>query len=275
MQAYFSCIGPEGLRMMRLCCALQINVDAGAPAQVGRRWRLANLMSPVLTGMFANSPLAAGRASGWKSTRAAVWSGVDPSRTGLLIAADGPAEYLQFGLDAGLLLRRTPDGYVPGVPEFTFRDWIVEGDGVGPTLDDWHYHLTTLFPQVRPRGYFELRCIDTPPVRWRAVPVAVAATLLLDDVACEAAIDILEPQRANLEELALAAARDGLASQPLASLAQRLMDLARQSLPRQPAGWIEPEVVADIDLFDEIYTARGRCPADDLISTVGAERWVS
>jgi glutamate--cysteine ligase len=266
MQAYFSRIGPEGVRMMRTCCALQINVDSGGPDQVGRRWLLANLMAPILTAMFANSPLAAGRWSGWKSERARVWQGVDPSRTGLVLGADAAAAYLEFALDADVMLQRTPVGYVMGTPGVRFRDWLGQKDAQsGPTLDDWRYHLTTLFPQVRPRGFLELRAIDTPPVRWRAVPVAVATTLLIDEKACEWAIDLLQPYRFQIDKLALAGARDGLAHPAVGELAKALMMLAREALARQTDGWCSAKIAADVDAFTYLYTARNRCPADDIL----------
>lgn len=263
MQAYFSQIGPDGLRMMRLCCALQINVDAGSGGTVERRWRLANLMSPLLGAMFANSPMASG-ARAAKSARSLVWEGVDPGRTGLVLGSSGPSDYLRFALGAGVLLQRGPGDYRTGRPGFTFGDWLRQGDDLGfPSLDDWHYHLTTLFPQVRPRGFFELRSIDTPPRRWRGVPVAVATALLVDDAAREEAIRTLEPRSAELDRLAVASAADTLGDPAMLRLAQRLMSLALEGLARLPADFTSPQLVADTEAFCDRYTIRGRCPADD------------
>ena len=277
MQEYFRAVGPDGHRMMRLTCALQINLDCGTKADMWRRWRLANLMSPVLIGMFANSPMAGGRLTGWKSSRAAIWFGVDPSRTAFHLGvderADNPGEYLAFALDAGVLLRRTPGGYVPGIPSFTFRDWMKSGDDLGfPTLDDWHYHLTTLFPPVRPRGFLELRAMDNPPVRWRTVPVAVATALLLDPQAREASIERLAEHGAALSHLAIASSRHGLAHPVVQSLARQLMDLARDAFDRLPHGWLSPSIVADVEAFRAQYTDRGRCPADELLDLQSSGR---
>ncbi len=47
----------------------------------------------------------------------------------------------------------------------------------GPTLADLDYHLTTLFPPVRPRGYVEIRCLDALPDRWWPAVAALTATL--------------------------------------------------------------------------------------------------
>ena len=266
MQSYFSEIGPDGIRMMRLSCALQINIGAGSADQVAHRWRLANLMSPILIGMFANSPMAEGRVTGWKSTRARVVANMDPSRTGMILGADGPADYLEFALKAGVLMRRGPSGWVPGIPTLTFRDWLKSGDLWGyPTLDDWHYHLSTLWPMVRPRGFLELRAMDTSPVRWRSVPIAVVSALLLDEDAGRSALSILEPLQVRWQELATASAHDGLDDPQVCVLAQRLMKLAQGAFERLPSGWLDQSIVDDVRAFDEQYTGRGRCFADDLL----------
>jgi glutamate--cysteine ligase len=268
MQTYFNQLGPDGVRMMRLTCSLQVNLDTGRGDAVARRWRLANLMSPILVGMFANSPMSGGRLTGWKSSRAAIWLGVDPSRTGFFRGptSDGPHDYLDFALDGGVLLRRIGGEYRPGRRGATFRQWMRDGDEHGfPTLEDWHYHLTTLFPQVRPRGFFELRAIDTPPVRWRAVPVALTTALLIDERAREASITCLEEHLADLDKLMVASAQHGPAHPTVGLLAERLMGIALDALPRLPEGWITPSIASEVHAFHSLYTERRRCPADELL----------
>ena len=45
-----------------------------------------------------------------------------------------------------------------------FRRFLDDGlDGEPATLDDWRLHLTTLFPEVRLKGYIELRSADSQP----------------------------------------------------------------------------------------------------------------
>ena len=61
--------------------------------------------------------------------------------------------------------RPTTSDHVPVLDRLTFADWIDHGHELGwPTLDDLEYHLTTLFPPVRPRGWLELRMIDARAV---------------------------------------------------------------------------------------------------------------
>ncbi len=74
------------------------------------------------------------------------------------------------------------DGGPWDVPEgMTFRQWSRTGAPSPPTREDLDYHLTTLFPPVRPRGHLELRMIDAQPGDdgWM-VPLAVTAALFDD-----------------------------------------------------------------------------------------------
>jgi glutamate--cysteine ligase len=70
----------------------------------------------------------------------------------------------------------------------TFRDWMRE-----PGVDEaeWLFHLSTLFPEVRPKEFFELRSADTiEPARLFA-PVVFVSGLVYDDKSAVSATDIL------------------------------------------------------------------------------------
>ncbi len=76
-----------------------------------------------------------------------------------------------------------------------FADWadgrVLLGDR-RPTMADLDYHLTTLFPPVRPRGFLEIRYLDSvPDAVWPAV-VFTLATLLDDPVAADIAAEATE-----------------------------------------------------------------------------------
>ena len=53
-------------------------------------------------------------------------------------------------------------------------------DEDAPDAEDLSTHLTTLFPPVRPRGWFEVRYLDAQPWPWWPVPMAVLHALLDD-----------------------------------------------------------------------------------------------
>ncbi|MHB1434244.1 MAG: glutamate-cysteine ligase family protein, partial [Streptosporangiaceae bacterium] len=194
MEEYFDRRGAWGRLMMCSTASVQVCVDAGlddgGPSGLGFRWRLLHAIGPVLVGAFANSPLRHGRPTGWKCTRQLIWHRLDPVRThpppgAEPAAAPEPAPrqapdprtgWASYALDADLLCVRRPDGGPWSAPAgLTFRDWLRGAPGRpgadGPTADDLAYHLSTLFPPVRPRGHLELRMIDAQPGEGWVVPL--------------------------------------------------------------------------------------------------------
>lgn len=259
MREYYRAGGFDeaGMDMMCSTASVQVCLDVGAdPADAARRWRLAHALGPVLVAAFANSPLRAGRPTGLRSTRQAIWHGLDPCRT-LPVLGDGSdpaAEWARYALDARVMLVRTGDGEWRSDPGMTFAEWIATGE---PGLDDLVYHLSTLFPPVRPRGWLELRMIDALPGPWWPVPVAVATALLDDPAASRLAEAVTGPVAGRWAE----AARDGLTDPELAAAAAACFAAALEALPRLGAGALAPLV----DEYARRYVDRGRSPADDVV----------
>ncbi|MDG4864838.1 glutamate-cysteine ligase family protein, partial [Streptomyces sp. T-3] len=85
MERFLDRAGPDGRAMMCSTASVQICVDAGVeepgPLGHGRRWQLAHLLGAVLVAAFANSPFEHGRSTGWRSTRQARWTAIDPGRS--------------------------------------------------------------------------------------------------------------------------------------------------------------------------------------------------
>lgn len=263
MEAYFDRRGPTGRVMMCSTASVQVNLDAGTdPADVARRWRVLDAVGPVLVAAFANSPVRAGGVTGWKSTRQAVWQRLDPVRTSALSAdVDPVAGWAEYALDAPVMLvRGNGAGWVtdPGV---TFREWI-DGSPVAdrpPTEADLAYHLTTLFPPVRPRGWFEVRYLDAQPPEWWPVPIAVLTALVEDHRAADVALDAAAPVSGEW----LRAARYGLDDPAFAIAVARCFDAAHAALTRAD---VDPHLRRLVDAYIERYVARRRCPADDVLA---------
>ena len=97
------------------------------------------------------------------------------------------ADWSRYVLDAPVMMMRVDDTRSVALRgPHSFEQWILDGHALGwPTLDDLAYHVTTLFPPVRPRGWLELRMIDALPEAWWPVAVAVTVALLDDPLAAE------------------------------------------------------------------------------------------
>ena len=149
---------------------------------VAARWAAVHALGPVLLAAFANSPRLHGRRTGWKSTRWAAWLRADPARTAPPAdpdPADPAAAWARRVLDAPVLCVRGDGSWL--VPEgLTFAAWVRGGGPARRPIADLDYHVSTLFPPVRPRGHLEVRYVDMQPGRRWALPVAVLAALLSD-----------------------------------------------------------------------------------------------
>ncbi|MFF5055032.1 ergothioneine biosynthesis glutamate--cysteine ligase EgtA [Micromonospora sp. NPDC000663] len=232
MRGAFDRRGPAGRTMMYSTAGLQICLDAGEPDQVSARWAAAHAVGPPLLAAFASATRHAGRRTGWASARMAAWLAIDPSRTRPVWTAANAHEdprntWARYVLAAPLLClrRHGPDWAAP--PGVTFADWLDGALPHPPTTDDLDYHVSTLFPPVRPRGYLELRYLDAQPGRdWR-LPLAVLSALFADPGTVRDAYTIA----AAVAHRWSAAARHGLADAALAAAASALLDLALTRLP--------------------------------------------
>lgn len=276
METYFDRTGPAGRAMMCASASVQVCVDAGheepGPLGHGRRWRLAHLLGAVLVAAFANSPARESPYAGWRCARQGVWSDIDTRRSlAPPLEAEPRGAWARQALDTEVLCVRTAEEGAPwAVPRgLTFRDWLRSGGGHRPpTAEDLDYHLTTLFPPVRPRGHLELRMIDAQPGEdgW-LVPVAVVHALFDDPEAAETAYRVAKGLAdsygagpAPRNPLWRSAARNALADPELRSAARACFRAASSALPRLGAGG---HVIDAVGEFTERYVSRGRCPADD------------
>lgn len=269
MDRYFSNIGPYGQQMMRLSGSVQVSLDFGEPEIAEKRWLATNLISPVFTALFGNSPFVAGKATGYKSYRTIIWQNLDKSRAGIPclqpVGTSGGSmtkEYLQFALKANVFT--LPDqtgcmGYCDGF--VSFEDWLNNGyNGYFPTIEDWEVHLTTLFPDVRPKGFMECRFIDGQAKPTWAIPAIVATALIYDETATEKTIELLKGNIENLEEMKLEAATKGLAAFP--ELCEELFQIALNIHQYS----ISSELLEYCERFYKHFTKQSLNPADELLA---------
>ncbi len=255
MAEYLARRGPAGAIMMRQTAAFQMSLDLDD--EPGLRWRVLNAATPYVTAIFANSPVYNGSATAYRSTRAQVWRALDPMRTGLPWDAAAPIEaYLEFALAAPAILLPLVGGEHP-----SFGEWLTRAQ---PSLHEWHEHLTTLFPEVRPRGHFELRSADAVPPRWYAAPLALAVGITYDPGALRAAADLLGAPELGLLERA---GRLGLRDPAISRTARDLVDIALLGCEALGPAYFHPAELEQARAFFERFTRRGRSPADEMEGT--------
>lgn len=252
--------GEAGAAMMTSTASIQVNLDAGPRDGWASRVRLAHALGPTMIALTANSPMLGGQFTGWVSTRQRVWGRMDSARCGPILGASGDdprTDWARYALKAPVMLVHQPDAeavtrWVP------FADWADGRTLLGgrrPTLADLEYHLTTLFPPVRPRQWLEIRYLDSvPEAFWPAV--AFMLVVLLDDpAAAAAAAEAVEPVATAWD----VAARLGLRDRRLYAAANACVAIAAELVP--------PEISESMQRLVRCVE-EGRSPGDEFADQV-------
>lgn len=270
MDASLATRGPAGRTMMRDTCALQLNLDLDVGTEARDRWLVTNLLAPVAVAAFACSPDVRGRRR-VRSVRARAWQQLDPTRTGCVLpSADStlsPAEqWRRFALAADVLLIVDGDESHPIGPGWRFGDWVRDGHPRygWPTEDDLRHHLTTLFPEVRPRRWLEVRSPDAVPAQWRAAVVALYLGAVYDRQARDRILGVLSHRPTPLAEQLRTAAEQGVADASWCATAVEVWSFALEGAWRLSPHLIDARSCRQAEALLDRYTVRGRCPGDEL-----------
>jgi glutamate--cysteine ligase len=279
MGPYMTRVGTLGQRMMKQTATVQANIDYADERDAMMKLRVGMGIAPMLNAMFANSSVSEGDLNGYMSYRGHIWTDTDNARCGILPFAfrdDASfAHYVEWALDVPLYFILRDGRYVTEVTGVPFRRFLAAGfRGQRATLDDWNLHLTTLFPEVRLKGYVELRSADSqPPERMLALPALVKGIFYTADC-LEAAWDLVkrwsfEERLALMRDVHREALQARLRGIKVLEMARELYAIGEEGLRRQAA--------LDAAGRDErVYLERmgeqlaiGRSPA-----RVIAEKWI-
>ncbi len=280
MRDYLPRRGARAPIMMKQTASIQVNLDYSSEADAADKLRTAMALSPLLTALYANSPLSEGKLNGFLSFRAWAWRETDPDRCGLLpfVFRDGSgfADYLNYALDVPMFFVVRGEEWKPA-NGMTFRRFMKKGfEGQGPTLADFELHLSTLFPEVRLKTYIEVRGADSGEPASCLSLVAFWKGILYDGASRRAAWELVRDMTFRERERLLdgvcrlgpAARIPGAAAQGLEGsgggpvlvrdVLIELVRLARQGLNNQGAPAEEAE---SLDLLDRRLGGEGGCPA--------------
>jgi len=267
-------VGTLGLDMMYRTSTVQVNLDFGPDeATMAKRYLASILMAPFSGAVFNYSAFSEQKPVGMTGLRSKVWRHLDPSRTGVpplaglsrrLTKEACVQTYFDFLMAARVVFVTDLDYKVMHEP-LTWADWMKNGvDGVYPNLEDFDTHLSLLFPEVRARGFLELRSVDCQSRVWQFAPAAWWTGLLYDATACDQVIEMLLPLAGRMTEL-LDAAPLGLQHPVLKEGAHKLMTTAEEGLSRLAECYCGEGVQRILHIFAERFTWRGRVPADDVL----------
>lgn len=272
MREHMARVGTHGHHMMKGTAATQASYDFSDEADAGRKTGLAIALAPLITAMFANSPLTRGRPNGWKSFRGYIWTQTDAARTGFppALSRFTYADWLDYLLDVPMMFTKT-GGRWASAGGLTFRQWMRDPARVGraPGWADWDLHLTSVFPEVRVKKQIEVRMADCVPMPLVGAFVALFEGLFYCPSSLDAAWGVARrfERFGTREARFLTACRHGLqgtiGGHRLVAWAEPVLEIARDGLAR-----CRPGDAALLDpLFDLVST--GDTPADRLLRALG------
>ncbi|MFY9929043.1 MAG: glutamate-cysteine ligase family protein [Streptosporangiaceae bacterium] len=260
MEQFFSAQGNSGRWMMCNTASTQVNLshDSSDPHE---RWYTMNLVAPVLIAGFANSPGIGLGGDRWASVRQGIWWSIDRARTRPVCTSVAPeSAWLDYALAADVMFvcgQGSSGAGTAFLPGTSFGSWMTAGHAIGwPTVDDLRYHLSTLFPPVRPRGWLELRVLDALPGWVRDVAALTVATAGTSQAGRE-----LRRRLPSSPRLWTAAARHGLRHPVLGAAARELFAVVLDNLGSVSD---RSEHMDLVEAYRGAYIETGRMPGDDL-----------
>ncbi len=271
MRPHLASRGLRGWDMMTRTCAIQVSLDFDSESDWSKKFLLGNRLAPIITAIFANSPFAEGKLSGYKSTRAATWLQTDVARCGLSPVAleDSVSfeDYVDYTLRVPMIFIRRNGHYRNAPNELSFGQFLTADAGayLKPIFQDWTDHLTTIFTDARVKQYIELRSADCGSAKYAMALAALWKGLFYDaetlDQALQLAPRLDASSAASLREQV---ARHGLAARhenvEVLSLAKDVIELAAIGLRR-----IGAQELHYLDILRETVIDNGVSPADILL----------
>lgn len=180
----------RGVHMMGHTGTVQPNIDVpGDDLDWEDSVRLSFALTPAVQLLTRNSFYFAGQRSAFSSERQQIWHQTDTTRSGIpagiVQSQDVACVYANWARQANVfLVRGLPVSEQPLFGELNFEKYLQSGfKGVMPTLQDWELHLATLFPEIRLRGFLEIRNLDAQPFEHLLAGVMLWKGLLVDSCA--------------------------------------------------------------------------------------------
>lgn len=168
MTEYLPQVANLPLVMMRETAGIQTAVDFRDEQDAIEKLRLSLKLSPIVSAVFSNSPIRAGKLSGYKSFRAKSWTDTDNQRCGLVSkklfeknCTFSFADYIDILCDVQMIMVNQK-GSQFAVNNFSFFDYMQKGyNGYFPTIKDFEMHASLYFTDTRLKKYLEIRNHDS------------------------------------------------------------------------------------------------------------------
>ncbi len=259
----------QGWAAMAHIITVQTTLDFTDAADLTRKYRMANVVSPFVAALFVNSPIQSHSLTGVHSRRMQIWAEVDSRRVGIFehsIADDvNVNDVVSWTAQLPMIYRVVNKEIRAAPPHKSFQSLLHEGfgDGTFPTRDDWAALLNTSWPYVRLRNTIELRIADGLSHRhWAAAP-ALWLGLAYDPQSCDDAWKLarghsLKTYLDSIDDVAVRGLEASFDGKPIRAKCTELLNIAQDGLSRRVKEGLEPETILTYldPLFDVVKSNR-------------------
>ena len=251
--------------MMRETAGIQVGIDFKSEEDAMRKFRLANLMIPFTTAMYANSNIRGGVDTGYKSFRALAWLNTDNERCGFALDFDKNMcfkDYVNLLLETPMIFINRDNKCLSINGRLTFKQFMEKGfEGFEATIDDWKLHSNLYFPEIRLRNFIEIRNHDCVGGGLEYSIPALYRGIMYSKPAIEEVEELLGKYTANeIKELRYNVARSAihakLRKQPILAICKELAEISYYTLKTEG----KDEEAFLLPLIEMLK--KGKCPCE-------------
>ena len=251
--------------MMRETAGIQVGIDFCSEEDAMRKFRLANLMMPFMTAMYANSRIRGGVDTGYKSFRALAWLNTDNERCGFATKFNPDMtfkDYINLLLETPMIFINRENATVDINGRITFKQFMDKGfEGFIPTLDDWKLHSNLYFPEVRLRNFIEIRnhdCVGggleySIPAIYKGIMYSKSAMEEVESILNKFTVNEIRELRYDVAKLALSSKIAGV---PILNVCKEFAEIAYYTLKTNGNG--EEKYLLPLTKM----LKSGKCPSD-------------
>ena len=259
--------------MMRETAGVQVNIDYKNELDALRKIKAAALMSPFLTGFFANSPFRNNKLTEFKSVRANAWKYTGSDRCNLFYKniIDEPKnlyeQYANYILGVPMIFIERNNEYIYIEGKISFREFMENGYlNYRATMDDYLLHQSLCFPDVRLKNCIEIRNHDSQNPEVAVAIAGIYKGVLYNNCAIDEILEFLSPLNSkSLENYGFLAAKEGVnyevdeLKMNASSVVKKILYLAQYNLPVHEQKYL--------DWLIDLATSK-RCIADLVLENI-------
>lgn len=158
--------------MMRKTAGVQVNIDYKDSFDAYNKLKFFNIIMPITSALFANSPIENDMQTGKKSNRAYAWLFTGQNRCNCFYKKIFQGffnkkknlfkNYIKEVINVPMVYIERNNKIIPIKGKINFAQFLKDGfEDYSATLDDYILHQSLCFPDVRLKNYIEIRNHDS------------------------------------------------------------------------------------------------------------------